>query len=314
MKPLGFSLTTAAAALMISASPIMAADSTELETRINEINARYDQTYDQYKAEGDRLAERAPEGAETAIGIDFDVREKRHEVILDLPTINMREKRIILDLPQVTMKDRRFSFTTIKSKMENQKVGQYPETRCTDTWISLPFGGKTKGVPKCTVTWSDIITKVPVFWEEETSFIAKIPEFTWDTTTIVMHLPDVEMAEQRYVFDLPEVVIRDVNVETKRIEADADALEARTMATAAEHKAEIAEAVEADLEERKADVAEQFDVAITELSKSIEDLRSKGVDPANANGTNVLAALEDLKVQKAEALAEIDKAKEQAIS
>ena len=78
--------------------------------------------------------------------------------------------------------------------MEVKKVGQYPETRCTDTWIKLPFGGKTKGVPKCTVTWSDILTKVPVFWEEETSFVVKIPEFTWDTTEIVMHLPDIEMA------------------------------------------------------------------------------------------------------------------------
>lgn len=27
-----------------------------------------------------------------------------------------------------------------------------PETRCTDTWIPLPFGGKTKGIPNCTVT------------------------------------------------------------------------------------------------------------------------------------------------------------------
>ncbi|MEM8539410.1 MAG: hypothetical protein AAGF25_00510 [Pseudomonadota bacterium] len=314
MKALKLSLTTGVAALLISTSPILASNTTYLETRIDEINMRYEQVYDQYEAEGDRLSERAPDGAETTIGIDFDVGKKPYEVILDLPTINMREKSIVLDLPQVTMKDRQFSFTTIKTKMETKKVGQYPETHCTDTWIPLPFNGKTKGVPKCTVKWTDIFTDVPVFWEEETSFVVKIPEFTWDTTTIVMHLPDVEMTQQRYVFDLPEVTIRDVNVETKRIEADAEDLEARTMATTEEHKSEIAEVVEADFELRKAAVASQFDAAIAEIEKTVAELRSKGVDPANADGTDVLAAIEDMVRKKAIALDEIDKAKEQSIS
>ena len=47
---------------------------------------------------------------------------------------------------------------------------------------------------------------------------------------------------------------------------------------------------------------------------ALPSLRSKGVDPANANGTNVIAALEDLKKRKANALAEIERATTETVS
>jgi len=289
-------LASATAIALLANDAALAATSVGANQTIDAINERYEELYRDFKAEGDRLGDRAPEGPETSIGIDFDVDMKRYEVILDLPTINMRERKIILDLPQATMKNRRFSFTTVKSKMENKKVGQYPE------------------VHGLTIKWRDIITKVPVFWEEETSFVTKIPEFTWDQTTIIMHLPEVTMAQQRYVFDLPEVKIKEVSVETARIEADANNLEARTKATAAKHKAEIQTAVAAQLETHKTKVAAQFDTAIADLINSISQLRAKGIDPANANGTNVLAVLDELKQKKADALAQIQSAQDQPLT
>ena len=270
--------------------------------------------YDQYKTEGERLGDRAPDGPLVGIGISGHVRMKEHVIILDLPTVNMREKRIILDLPQVTMKNRNFSFTTIKTKMVPKKTGEYPEFFCKDTWIKLPFNGKTKGAPSCTVKWSPIITNVPELWKDETSFVMKIPEFKVHQTTIVMHLPDVEMAEQRIVFDLPEVLIKDVGVEVDRIQADAEHLEKKTAATTAKHKAEIATVVKNDMAEQKAQVAEQFDAGIFQLEKAINDLRDQGVDPANAGGTNLLAELSKLKQQKAAALADLDDAVSEATS
>ncbi|WP_299082968.1 hypothetical protein [uncultured Ruegeria sp.] len=261
-----------------------------MNATIEDINSRYEQRYDSFTKEGRRLSERAPEGAEVALGFDAEVEMKEHIIVFDLPTINMREKRIVLDLPQVTMKNRRFSFTTIKSKMENKQVGCIPEFR----------GIKIYCKP--------IIIKVPVFWEDKTEFVTKIPEFKVDQTAIVMHLPDIQMAEQRIVLDLPEFAVRDVNVETKRIEADARDLEARTKATAVAHKAEIAAVVERDLRVRKAEVAKQFDGAIKLMQSSINSLRSKGVDPANANGTNLIAELDNLMKQKANALAQINNA------
>lgn len=294
------------AAASLAASNAFAAST--LDAKIKEINARYEQTYKRLEREGERLGERAPEGAETAVGVDVKAKMKRHEIILDLPTINMREKRIVLDLPQVTMKNRRFSFTIPKTKMVNKKTGQYPETRCTDTWINLPFGGKTKGVPKCTITWSDIITKIPVIRNERTEFFTKVPEFKVAQTTIVMHLPDVSMARQRIVFDLPDFELRDVKVETKRIEADARALEKRTQSTSKRHKAEINALVRSDLSERKADVAKQFDAAISQMKNALDDMRSQGIDPAKVEGVDLIAQLSALRHQKSDALREIDDA------
>lgn len=304
------SVTTAA----LIVGNVAIATGANTNAQIDAINDRYEQLYDQYKTEGERLGERAPDGPLVGIGVDGEVRMKEHVIILDLPTINMREKRIILDLPQVTMKDRRFSFTTIKSKMVPKKTGEYPEFFCKDTWIKLPFGGKTKGAPSCTVKWSPIITNFPEFWEDETSFVMKIPEFKVDQTTIIMHLPDVEMAEQRIVFDLPEVLIKDVSVEVDRIQADAERLEQKTATTTAQHKADIAAVVKKDMAEQKAQVAEQFDAGIIQLEKAINDLRDQGVDPANAGGTNLLAELSKLKQQKATALADLDNAMREATS
>lgn len=301
-------------AAMIVGFSAQTANAATPNPEIDEINARYEQRYAQFKQEGDRLSERAPDGPTATLGVDGEIRMKEHVIIIDLPTVNMREKRIILDLPQLTMKDRRFSFTTIKSRMVLEKTGEYPETRCVDTWIPLPFGGKTKGVPKCTVTWSPIMTKVPEFWEDETDFVIKIPEFKMAETAIVMHLPDVEIAEQRIVLDLPEVLIKDVKVEVGRIQADAERLEQKTAATAAQHKAEIAAVVKRDMAAQRAQVANQFDVGISQLNSAINDLRAQGVDPANAGGTNLIAELSKLKQQKANALADLDRAMLEATS
>lgn len=155
---------------------------------------------------------------------------------------------------------------------------------------------------------------MPVFWKERTEFVTKIPEFQVAQTAIVMHLPDISMARQRYVFDLPEVILRDVKVEIDRIEADARTLEARTRSTSKQHKAEINALVRADLSERKVDVAKQFDAAIAEMNKALDDMRAQGIDPAKVEGVDLIAQLEALKRQKAEALRQIDRAQKEATS
>lgn len=60
---------------------------------------------------------------------------------------------------------------SVCTKMERQKVGQSPHTRCEDTWISA-WGMKTKGIPKCTVYWKDNFMHVPVTYpcKEKTKY------------------------------------------------------------------------------------------------------------------------------------------------
>lgn len=56
---------------------------------------------------------------------------------LDVPEFKIADQDIILDLPQVTMKQQHIIFGTPSVRCHDAKTGQYPETTCTDTWVTV---------------------------------------------------------------------------------------------------------------------------------------------------------------------------------
>lgn len=123
---------------------------------------------------------------------------------MDIPEFSSKKTSWKMDVPVTTMKRQKWSFKKPVLVCENKKTGQYPEFKCHDTWISLPFGGKTKGVPACTTTWSDIITKVcwPEARDQEASL--DVPEFAMRTQEFSMDVPQVRMQTKEMSLHLPQ--------------------------------------------------------------------------------------------------------------
>jgi hypothetical protein len=121
---------------------------------------------------------------------------------MDLPEVTMRRKEWKMDVPETWLGQQEWWVKEPIVKCENRKVGQYPQTRCEDTWVHVgPI--KTKGIPNCTVTWHDIITKV--CWPEtrDKKIVLGVPEFKMTTRVFSMDLPEVTMKTRELSLHLP---------------------------------------------------------------------------------------------------------------
>ena len=79
----------------------------DVQTQVDEITKKYQSQWDAIKKEGEAIKDDAPEGAETAVGVDLDCDMKRKEIKLDIPEVTMKTRNISLHVPQVTMKTNR---------------------------------------------------------------------------------------------------------------------------------------------------------------------------------------------------------------
>lgn len=261
------------------------------QDKIDQVSDKYEAEFGEIEKESKTLTDRANDISKdpvenfTTIDLDITMRDKR--IVFDTPSLTMQEKRIILAVPQVSFRLRSISFDVPKVTFALKKTGEYPEVFCEDTWISLPFGGKTKGVPNCTVRWSPIMTKVPETTFETTEVKTKIPEFTWDEVEVIFDVPEFFMERQEWIIQIPEVRLTDVSAERENLDRSAKTLEQRANTVQSQQAAQVKTLTGSmygcyltELEEQKEFALTKFDASILEIESSIIEMRELGVDPS----------------------------------
>lgn len=275
------------------------------------------------------------------ITFKFDVTFETTSILIPVVEITMREKRWVYDVPQVTMKQRDIIFGAPEVTMVLKKTGQYPEIFSEDTWISLPFGGKTKGIPKITIRWRDIMTKVPVVRMVNKKISLHIPEFEIDQTETIIGIPEFTVSQKEIKLDLPQFKLTDVILNSGGAKDDAESIKKEADAFAAEAKARIERAVAEAKEEEKFPVirtaSEYFGCIRDDIMGKRESIQImfqglidqssavlKSLTDAGADGTpeaqevrnslaRTSAQLEDALDQIDTAIAELNKSEEEQI-
>ena len=277
--------------------------SEDLQTKIDQITARYQPEIDRLQAEGQAIGDDAgkPGMGEVIINVDFDMEWKERELIFDVPTITMRERRMSLDLPKVTGKRQRIVFHTPSIRMENRVVGKYPVFR----------GFK--------VTMKDIIMKVPVHFMEKQEIIYDIPEVRMERKDISMKVPEFGKKRQRWVLKLPEFTAKNVKVEARKLQEKGEELRRRGEDLGKRMQTEIQALVASTYgilveegNDLRQDVEESFTGAIHQVKAAIDDLTARKIDPvkipAEGGTVNLRKTLAELVAERDAAVAKIDEA------
>ena len=154
------------------------------------------------------------------VEFEFEVTFEATSILIPVVEVTVVDQKWSLDLPQVTMKQQDIIFDVPATKMTPMKTGQYPEIYCEDTWISLPFGGKTKGIPECKVVWKDIITLVPEFYMERKTISLHLPEFKIDRTDMILGVPEFKVSQQEVVIHLPQFKLKSIHINPEGAKKD----------------------------------------------------------------------------------------------
>lgn len=283
------------------------------QAAVTGIQDKYKPTFDGYQKEGDDLKK-------DAVTFNFDVSWADTEIVFDTPSVNIKDQKLIFGVPQVTMKLNEIVFHTPSIRMKRVKTGQYPEFFCEDTWISLPFGGKTKGVPKCTVRWSDTFADVPEPFQQEQRVKLHIPEFKFADTQIIMGVPEFFMQRQRWVLGLPQFKLTSVVINPQPLKDKSEDLQNRVAGTKAALVKETGGAMNAlyacyrnQMTAQRKEAESQFNVSLAQMDGVIQSVRSQGADPTkltSADGvvTNLVAKRDELFAQRNRALSTFDDA------
>lgn len=282
------------------------------QDKINAVAEKYKAAYDGYAKEGEDLKA-------DAATFNFKVDWADTEIIFDLPSTTIRDQRLVFGVPQTTMNQQDIIFDTPSIRMKRIKLAQHPETRCEDTWIRVgPL--KTKGAPKCTVTWHDNYIEVPEPFMERQRIAMGVPEFKWDDTEVIMGIPEFRMERQRWVVGLPQFTLISIALNKDKIEDRSNALQ-RDIAETREHqRVELVDATHAlfacnrdvVVDSRKS-VEAKFSVGLSQLDGAISTLRSQGADPSkvvssDGKTTDLLARRAEVYAALQKALADFDKA------
>jgi len=287
-----------------------------VQSAINGILSKYKPIFDDYEREGNDLKK-------DATPLKLDITWAGTDVIFDTPSVKITDKKMIFKIPQVTMKPKDIVFSTPSVKMKRVKTGQYPEFRCEDTWINLPFGGKTKGVPNCTTKWSDTFADVPEPITQEQRIMVDVPEFRFADTEIITGLPEFFMERQHWKFEVPQFKSSSAILDRKPIEDKSTALQSRVAATRADLVKEAGTNIHALFEcyreritNQKTTVSAQFNTAFAQIDGVIQGLKTQGADPTKVTGadgqtTDLLAKRAELLEQRDNALKKFDDALKQ---
>lgn len=273
---------------------------------LNSVAAKYASTYADYGKEGDDLKQ------EGEVFVNGKVDWANTEIVFDTPTVTVKNQKITFGVPQVSVLQRDIIFGTPSIRMERQKTGQYPEFFCTDTWIKIgPM--KTKGVPKCTVKWSDIFIDVPVTFMEQQKIVMGIPEFKWDNTDIIMGIPEFSMQRQKWIVGLPQFTATGWGINSKKIQDEASLLKAKMSDTQEKQSTETSAATHSvfqchreSINTSKTSAMSIFNASIVQIDAVIEALRQQKADPTNVPGAD--NAKVDLIAKRAELVAKRDQA------
>ena len=278
------------------------AEEMTLQDRIDAVVARYKPQIEQLEAEGQQMRDdfEDPNSAEAVINVDFDVDWKQTDVVFDVPSVTMRRHDISFDIPEVTMNRKDMSFDTPSVRMVNKKVGEYP---CFKRW-----------------KWysCDIITKVPEVFMERQRIAMDIPEVTMKRQDLSFDLPEFFMTRVDWSLHLPQFTVKSVTAEVQQMEEKANSLKARGEQIGRDMKAEIdaivaggfGQGAQTVLNERDA-IAQPFNDAIAQISRTIDDLVARKIDPvkvpADGGNINLRKTLEDVIVKRDSTLQEFDR-------
>jgi hypothetical protein len=283
------------------------------QAAVSAVSQQYKATFDGYKKEGDDL-----KNSDAAAEFKFNVTWADTEIRFGTPSVTINDQRIVFGVPQITMKTQDIVFGTPSVRMERVKTGQYPEFYCEDTWISLPFGGKTKGVPACTTRWSDTYADVPVPFMQEQRIKMHIPEFKWADTEIIMGIPEFFMEQQRIVMSLPQFKLDSVVINPGALRDKSTDLQNRVAATRTQLVTDTGGKVHAlfacyrnQITHGKTTASVQFSNGLAQLDAVIQSIRSQGGDPTKVSGpngsvTNLLATRDDIVAKRDKAMATFD--------
>jgi hypothetical protein len=275
----------------------------QLEARIAEIKARYQPEIDRLTEDGRRLAEEMdqPNAGEAVINVDFDVSWRDRQIAFDIPQFSMGEKRLVLDRPVVSAKREQIIFHTPSTRMVAKKIGQYPE-----------FHGFR-------VKWKDLIAHVPEVFMERQEIIYDLPTVRMERKEIVLSVPEASMGRVEWVLRLPEVTMKSVSAEVRRVKERGETLKAQGESLAERMRGEVELLVagfQAELMASalgaKEQVVSSYNGAIGAVTRAVQDLQAKGVDPIKvptATGdVNLRKDLDSLIRDRDRAVADLDSA------
>ncbi|MRW89122.1 hypothetical protein GJ699_03910 [Duganella sp. FT80W] len=281
---------------------------------VSGISEKYKSTFDSYQKEGEDL-----KNSDAAAQFKFDVTWADTEIRFGTPSVTVKDQKIIFGVPQVTMKLQEIVFGTPSVRMKRIKTGQYPEFFCEDTWISV-LGVKTKGVPNCTVRWSDTFADVPEPFMQEQRIKTDIPEFKWADTQIIMGIPEFFMQQQKIVLGLPQFKLNSVIINPGALKDKSEDLQNRVATTRGQLISETGGNVHSlfscyrgQISAGKAAAGVQFNNGLAQIDAVIQSIKSQGGDPtkmtsADGTVTDLLTARLEVIAKRDSALATFDAA------
>lgn len=251
-------------------------------------------------------------GPDVWVGADVEITWKTVELSLDLPEVTIRDQEWSLDLPQVTVNDQHISFDLPATRMETQKVGEYPEFYC-DT---------SKFPPQCTVRWSPIYADVPVFYMERQDIVLGVPEFRMDRTSFILGVPEFTMKTVKFALDLPQITVKNIQVEAEEARTRANELSARAKTESDALKTKFQEEAkmnvgfdvngmfdcfQSELQSRKNDAVAMFESGQASIRAGIDAMVTRKVPEDNESLKRLRAQLTELVSKSEEFAASIAK-------
>lgn len=261
----------------------------EYEARLNEINAKYQSTYDSGNQQMEDLkGDTSTCWFEAGFDAEWDT------------------TKISFDVPEVRFNMREMKFDFVKTYFNTKTIASFdvPELR----WEMEKIGF--------------IKTKVPKWYSKRVEIKTKIPEFKWDRTSIKTKIPEFYSKRVEINFDFLKIKKLDsLDAGCKDEQRRSDEISDELGRTAESHKDEIsslavnylqfkADGIAASIDE----TAGRFDEGVAGMDNAIAEARANNVDPAgittdfDGQSVNLIQARDLLAGRKAEAIAQLQAA------
>jgi hypothetical protein len=256
-------------------------------------------------------------------------RWERTDFSIDIPEFKTARTSWKMNVPVTWIENKEVIIKEPILKCEDKKVGQIPEPRCDDTWIitKIPLDGefKTKGIPKCITTWSDITAKL--CWPEtrDKRVVMGIPQFEMELREMSVDVPQVTTRTKKMSLHLPRFYIESGCVGSdcaqkckKEMETQADKVNSERSATLGSAKMDLLVATSEmfqchrdGLDSQEQAVSESFDKYISVAEVNLQAMKAQGLTEVAAQQER---ALSEMQANKAEALKQIHAAREHVMA
>lgn len=290
------------AVLFVPTAQSMYGQCTDEQRKLDDLEKKYSQSFEDLTKEAGIIAKDLPDSNVSVPGhhISGEIKLKRKDFAINLISTTMKNRKLSMSIPQATMRTKSFSvpYTITKWKIKKLCCGiktKVPQVttgmkRASFKFIDIKMASR------------DIVMKVPEFRSERKNFSFNVPEFTVDSP-----IPE----DERF---------NELHKKSKEAMQRAEALDKRTTSLTEEQKKETRSLLEgmyncmiSNLSSEKLQMVQLCDANITEVDKSIEELKKHNMNPAaitSDDGTvvNLIRVRQDLLTEKDRISAEFDKA------